>query len=266
MAKGQSPLLGFNTNVRHKGRVFHIQTEDSGISHPHIITHLFADGGRILKSIKTPYGELLPLEDWVPQVKKIMQDQHKAMFIALRDGQYDSLIDGGSPARTTASQSGQHPAATPATPTGQHVAAAASPQPTATPAAATPAATGGPVVSPSGSGPAIGKRPSSPAIQVVTTAGAATTGPQQPVQRPSTAGMPSVQGPSAVNAVGAGPASNRSGRYGSVRAPEVLTSFKPKSEPGPTGGNIFGDSLMSEKSLDEVILAYLAEDLDDKKR
>ena len=43
-----SPQLGFNNNVRHKGRVFHIQTEDSGIKHPHIITHLFADGGRIL--------------------------------------------------------------------------------------------------------------------------------------------------------------------------------------------------------------------------
>ena len=52
-----SPLLGFNNNVRHKGRVFHIQTEDSGIRHPHIITHLFADGGRILKTTKTSYAE-----------------------------------------------------------------------------------------------------------------------------------------------------------------------------------------------------------------
>ena len=48
--KAPSPLLGYNNNVRHKGRVFHIQTEDSGVNHPHIITHLFADGGRILKS------------------------------------------------------------------------------------------------------------------------------------------------------------------------------------------------------------------------
>ena len=37
----QSPLLGFNNNVRHKGRLFHIQTEDSGVRHPHVITHLF---------------------------------------------------------------------------------------------------------------------------------------------------------------------------------------------------------------------------------
>ena len=57
VVKAPSPLLGFNNNVRHKGRVFHIQTEDSGIRHPHIITHLFADGGRILKTTKTSYAE-----------------------------------------------------------------------------------------------------------------------------------------------------------------------------------------------------------------
>jgi hypothetical protein len=37
--------------------MFHIQTEDSGIRHPHVITHLFADGGRILKTTKTSYAE-----------------------------------------------------------------------------------------------------------------------------------------------------------------------------------------------------------------
>ena len=47
MGIAHSPLPGYNTNVRHKGKLYHIQTEDSGINHPHIITHLFADGGRI---------------------------------------------------------------------------------------------------------------------------------------------------------------------------------------------------------------------------
>ena len=32
----------------------------------------------------------------------------------------------------------------------------------------------------------------------------------------------------------------------------------------PTSDNIFGGDLISEKSLDEVILAYLSEDLNDK--
>ena len=95
MAKFQSPLLGYNNNVRHKNRVFHIQTEDSGVNHPHIITHLFMDGGRILKSVKQSYAEHVGAEKMNDTVRGLMKEQHKAMFIALRDGQFDYLVDGG---------------------------------------------------------------------------------------------------------------------------------------------------------------------------
>lgn len=93
--KLNSPQLGFNNNVRHKGRVFHIQTEDSGIKHPHVITHLFADGGRILKSTKTSYAEFLEDEELPKKVRALMQEQHKAMFIALRAGKFDDKIGEG---------------------------------------------------------------------------------------------------------------------------------------------------------------------------
>jgi hypothetical protein len=93
-----SPQLGFNNNVRHKGRVFHIQTEDSGVKHPHVITHLFADGGRILKSTKTSYGEFLGEDDLAKKVRSLMQEQHKAMFIALRGGTFDHLFPDEAPA------------------------------------------------------------------------------------------------------------------------------------------------------------------------
>lgn len=95
MAKFQSPLLGYNNNVRHRGRIFHIQTEDSGVNHPHIITHLFMDGGRILKSVKKSYAEHVGSETMSETVRVLMKDQHKAMFVALREGQYDSLFDAG---------------------------------------------------------------------------------------------------------------------------------------------------------------------------
>lgn len=85
----RAPLLGYNTNVRHKGKLYHIQTEDSGQSHPHVMTHLFADGGRIVASRKTAYGEHIGADDLAATVKKLMQGQHKAMFIGLRDGEYD---------------------------------------------------------------------------------------------------------------------------------------------------------------------------------
>lgn len=89
MARGQSPLVGYNTNVRHKGKLYHIQTEDSGVHHPHIITHLFADGGRIVASKKTDYAQHVSTDNLHDVVKKLMQEQHKAMFIALRDCVYD---------------------------------------------------------------------------------------------------------------------------------------------------------------------------------
>ncbi len=92
-SKFTSPLLGYNNNVRHKARVFHIQTEDSGVKHPHIITHLFMDGGRILKSVKKSYAEYIGVDGMTDIVKTMMKEQHKAMFIALRDGQFDHLVD-----------------------------------------------------------------------------------------------------------------------------------------------------------------------------
>ncbi|MFO0549787.1 MAG: hypothetical protein U0271_15450 [Polyangiaceae bacterium] len=103
-----SPQLGFNNNVRHRGRVFHIQTEDSGVKHPHIITHLFADGGRILKSTKTSYAEFLGEDELPKKVRSLMQEQHKAMFIALRGGKFDHLFgENGEPVPNSEVHSGR---------------------------------------------------------------------------------------------------------------------------------------------------------------
>ena len=40
----RSPILGYNHNVRYRGLVFHVQTEDSGVLSPHLFTHLFHSG------------------------------------------------------------------------------------------------------------------------------------------------------------------------------------------------------------------------------
>ncbi|WP_437631833.1 hypothetical protein [Sorangium sp. So ce854] len=113
--KAPSPLLGFNNNVRHKGRLFHIQTEDSGIRHPHIITHLFADGGRILKTTKTSYAEHVGQATLAETVRGMMKEQHKAMFIALRDGHFDYLFD-DTAAPPTSAAAAAPPAAEPSKP------------------------------------------------------------------------------------------------------------------------------------------------------
>jgi len=81
----RGPLLGFNNNVNWKGVVYHVQTEDSGLDRPHIITHLFT-GGNILATKKTSYAELVDDPDVDEKIRKMMRDQHKNMFLALRDG------------------------------------------------------------------------------------------------------------------------------------------------------------------------------------
>lgn len=116
MAKFQSPLLGYNNNVRHKGRVFHIQTEDSGVNHPHIITHLFMDGGRILKSVKKSYAEHVGTDNMSETVRVMMKEQHKAMFIALRDGQFDPLVDGAKTGGSSQVKAAAKPKPAPAPP------------------------------------------------------------------------------------------------------------------------------------------------------
>jgi hypothetical protein len=93
MPSAPPPLVGFNNNVRYRGMRFHIQTEDSGVTRPHILTHLFADGGRVIKSTRTDYSAYVDHPDRPALIQRMMRDQHRAMAIDLRDGRLDATID-----------------------------------------------------------------------------------------------------------------------------------------------------------------------------
>jgi hypothetical protein len=87
--------IGFNNNIRAKDQVFHIQTEDSGLNNPHVITHLFADGGRVVKSHKRIYAAAIDSEaDIGAYVRQLMKAQHLEMVFALRDGRFDDILAG----------------------------------------------------------------------------------------------------------------------------------------------------------------------------
>ena len=212
-SKGPSPLLGFNTNVRHRGKVFHIQTEDSGLGHPHIITHLFADGGRVLKSKKTGYAEHVGKPDMVEVVRKMMQSQHKDMFLLLQSGAFDE--PGQVAASSPPAGNGGKEAAAPPPP---------APEPTPAPAVTAPV----PLVARASPKPAAAPAPEEPP--------AASIPPGVDVEvRPVIDLTP--------------------GRYSSTRAPEIFRT------PDKAVPSLFGEEHISEKSLDEVIMSYLAEDL-----
>ncbi len=86
--------VGFNNNVKYKGQTFHIQTEDSGLDKPHVITHLFADGGRVIKSHKRSYADQVRRDDVAGYVRQLMKGQQLEMALSLRDGRFDAIIEG----------------------------------------------------------------------------------------------------------------------------------------------------------------------------
>jgi hypothetical protein len=91
----RSPILGYNHNVRYRGLVFHVQTEDSGVAAPHMFTHLFHHGV-IVSSRKLVYDAGSAEES----IKSLMQAQHRATLKDLRRGHFDDKIDsylGGTP-------------------------------------------------------------------------------------------------------------------------------------------------------------------------
>ena len=89
----EKAVTGFNHNIKYKGRVYHVQTEDSGVNNPHIITHLFV-GGNILASKKTSYSDILNAESLAEVVRELMEEQHKEMLRNLINGVYDGFEGG----------------------------------------------------------------------------------------------------------------------------------------------------------------------------
>jgi hypothetical protein len=186
----EKAVTGFNHNVKHKGKVYHVQTEDSGVSNPHIITHLFV-GGNILASKKTSYADLVKAENLAELVREMMEEQHKEMLRNLINGVYDKIGPGKS------YQPGQ-----------------------------------------------LGTEEDAKQVQL-----------QQGVA--AAMGIPTSSPPVAKPPVPSAPL-----------PPEVVAA---RNLPEPPKINdlgaetLFGEDLISEKSLDEVILSYLAEDLGDRR-
>jgi ketol-acid reductoisomerase len=86
-------VLGFNHNIQYKGEIFHIQTEDSGIATPHIITLLYR-GGTIIASKKTSYADIIKADNLEQVVEELMKEQHKEMLRRLKSGEFDEKAFG----------------------------------------------------------------------------------------------------------------------------------------------------------------------------
>jgi hypothetical protein len=85
-------ITGFNTDIKHNDKVYHIQTEDKGLQNPYIESLVYV-GGEILASKKTSYAEQAKGgvdEKWIGS---LMEQQHRTMIAAIKRGRFDTPAD-----------------------------------------------------------------------------------------------------------------------------------------------------------------------------
>ncbi len=85
-------LVGYNTNVPYKGKLYHIQTEDNGLKNPVVITLLYYKG-TILASKKFSYADIASSLDYKEKVRELMKEQHKSMMKELIRGAHTAHLD-----------------------------------------------------------------------------------------------------------------------------------------------------------------------------
>jgi hypothetical protein len=85
-------ITGFNTDVKHGGRLFHVQTEDKGESNPKIESLIYV-GGQILDSIRFDYSEKIVEGFDETLITQLMEDQHRRVIRDIKVGKYDEGED-----------------------------------------------------------------------------------------------------------------------------------------------------------------------------
>jgi len=81
-------ITGFNTDVKHRNRVFHIQTEDKGESNPYVESLVYV-GGEILATKRTSYAEVTKAGRDDHAIQDLMEQQHRTMIAAIQRGRFD---------------------------------------------------------------------------------------------------------------------------------------------------------------------------------
>jgi hypothetical protein len=83
-------ISGFNSDIEFQGTVYHVQTEDKGLTTP-IILSLVYSRGEILASKRSPYDDLIAAGFDEAELSDRLQRQHKLIIAAIRSGRIDDL-------------------------------------------------------------------------------------------------------------------------------------------------------------------------------
>ncbi|MGH9366867.1 MAG: hypothetical protein ACRD3M_04235 [Thermoanaerobaculia bacterium] len=86
-------ITGYNTDVKHRNRVFHVQTEDKGAGNPCVESLVYV-GGEILATQRVSYAEMVRSGRDDQAIQELMEQQHRAMIASIQRGKFDGP-DGG---------------------------------------------------------------------------------------------------------------------------------------------------------------------------
>lgn len=86
-------ISGFNHNIRHKGKTYHVQTEDGGEANHSIVTHVYL-GGVIMDTVRNSYQDLQGLPDRKERIRERMKAQHLEEIRKLIEGTFDDPGEG----------------------------------------------------------------------------------------------------------------------------------------------------------------------------
>jgi hypothetical protein len=94
--KQDSMIFGFNTDVKHEGTIFHVQSE-AREGEPLLQTQVFVRG-RCVGKRATSYAEKASDANFSdPQKEQILRDQHRLVLDSIRDGRLHDVLDRRDP-------------------------------------------------------------------------------------------------------------------------------------------------------------------------
>jgi hypothetical protein len=84
-------MSGFNSEVKYKGALFHVQTQDSGPG-ARCIESLIYTSGKLISSRKTYYTSFLAIPRLQEKIQQILEDQHNAILKEIADGKFEHYL------------------------------------------------------------------------------------------------------------------------------------------------------------------------------
>lgn len=81
-------ITGYNTDVPHNNRVFHVQTEDRGDATPEIESLVYV-GGEILATEKVSYANAIRAGRDDRVIQEMLERQHRTVIAAIQQGRFD---------------------------------------------------------------------------------------------------------------------------------------------------------------------------------